>query len=126
MTDSGTSGGTTSGTDGGAGAGPRRDTADELQARMQAFGREAQAAGERLGRDAQAAGERMARDPGWIAFGTWFGRLWGLVLIAIGTWFLADITLGLDLPAFDWQLIWPVALIAIGGLFILTAAVRRR
>jgi hypothetical protein len=113
-------------TDSGSDQGPRRDTADELQARMQAFGREAQAAGERLGRDAQAAGERMAQDPGWIAFGTWVGRLWGLVLIAIGLWFLAGVTLGMDLPTFDWQLIWPVALIAIGGLFVLTALVRRR
>jgi hypothetical protein len=106
--------------------GPGRDTADELQARMQAFGREAQAAGERLGRDAQAAGERMAKDPGLIAFGTWVGRLWGLVLIAIGLWFLGLVTFHLDLPDLDWRLVWPIVLIGLGGLTILVAVTRRR
>ncbi len=111
--------------------------ADEVGDRMRTFGREAQAAGERLGRDAQAAGERfgreaqaagerLAQDPSVIAVGTAIGRLWGIVLIVVGLWLLAELSLGLDLPGIDWGVAWPVVLIALGGLVILSAALRRR
>ena len=113
---------TTGGSDGGAG----RDVTDEIQERVQAFGREAQVAGERLGREAQAAGERLSRDPGVIAFGTWVTRLWGLVLIAVGVWFLGEFSLGWDMPAVDWNMAWPAALIVLGGLVIVSAVLRRR
>ncbi len=124
---------------------PRRDEVgatgqepgDELGDRMRAFGREAQvagerfgreaqAAGERFGREAQAAGERLANDPSVMAVGTMLGRLWGLVLIVVGLWLLAEVSLGLDLPGIDWDLAWPVLLMVLGGLVILSAAARRR
>ena len=116
---------------------PPRDTADELHDRMQTFGREAQAAGERLGRqaqvagerfgrEAQAAGERIAADPNVVSAGIWFGRLWGLVLVAIGLWFFAQITLGMDLPSFDWDVAWPVFLIVVGGTVLVSGLARRR
>ena len=114
-----------------------RDTPDELQDRMQAFGREAQDAGERLGRqaqvagerfgrEAQAVGERLAGDPAVVSAGVWFGRFWGLVLVAIGLWFFGQVTLGLDLPSFDWNLAWPLFLIVIGGTILVTGLARRR
>jgi hypothetical protein len=106
------------------GSGP--DAADHLQDRMEAFGREAQATGERFGRQAQAAGERLARDPAFISLGTWMTRLWGLVLVGVGLWFLADTSLGLAMPRVDWSLVWPLALIVVGGGVILSALARRR
>jgi len=105
---------------------PRRDLADQFQDRMQAFGREAQASGERLGREAQAAGERWARDPELVAAGTWLTRLIGLAVIAVGLWLFAVVSLGLDLPALDWALVWPALLIVLGGLVIVSAILRRR
>ena len=114
-----------------------RDTSDVLHDRMESFGREAQAvgerfgrqaqaAGERFGREAQAAGERHGRDPGVVAAGTWFTRFWGLVLIGIGGWFFARDSLGLDLPPLDWDVLWPVALIVLGGIVITSGLTRRR
>ena len=103
-----------------------RELGDVLGDRMRTFGRDAQAAGERLGRDAQAAGDRLSRDPGVIAVGTMIGRLWGVVLIVVGLWLLAELSLGLDLPGIDWGLAWPILLIGLGGLVILSAALRRR
>ncbi|HEX7949509.1 MAG TPA: hypothetical protein VF494_04100 [Candidatus Limnocylindrales bacterium] len=94
---------------------PPPATRGELNDRMQAFGREA-----------QAAGERLAADPNVISAGVWFGRLWGLVLIAIGLWFFAQVTLGMDLPAFDWNLAWPLFLIVIGGTILVSGLARRR
>lgn len=115
---------------------PARDS-DEVHDRMEAFGREAQAAGERFGRqarvagerfgkEAQAAGERFARDPAVVSMGIWIGRLWGLVLIAIGLWFFAQVTLGVDLPAFDWNLVWPLVLIVAGSSILVSGLARRR
>jgi uncharacterized integral membrane protein len=98
----------------------------DAQSAGERFGRQAQVAGERFGREAQAAGERWGRDPGVIAAGTWFARFWGLVLIAIGAWFFAQTTLGLNVPGFDWDLLWPAALIVLGGMLITSALARRR
>jgi len=94
---------------------PQRDAADELKDRMDAFGREAQAAGQRLGRDPQV-----------VAAATWFTRFWGLVLIGVGLWLFGRFSLELDLPALDWNLLWPLLLIGLGGFVILSAATRRR
>lgn len=116
---------------------PTRDPAGDLHDRMEAFGREAQAAGERLGRqaqvagerfgrEAQATGERLARDPNVVTVGVWFGRFWGLVLIAIGLWFFGQVTLGLDLPNLDWNLVWPLALVVIGATVLVSGLARRR
>lgn len=48
----------------------------------------------------------------------------GLILLAIGLWFFAEQTLGLNLPSLQWGQLWPLVLIAIGG-WILLAQVRR-
>ena len=49
----------------------------------------------------------------------------GLVLVAIGLYYLLDVTLGVDLPSIRWGSVWPIILIAIGGLIILRASSRR-
>jgi hypothetical protein len=47
--------------------------------------------------------------------------VFGVVLLIIGAWFFATHTLGLDLPDLDWDQLWPVALIGLGGWIVLTA-----
>jgi hypothetical protein len=49
----------------------------------------------------------------------------GLVLVAIGLYYLLDVTLGVDLPPIRWGSVWPIILIVIGGLVILRASSRR-
>jgi uncharacterized integral membrane protein len=56
--------------------------------------------------------------------GRWGSIILGLILLAIGIWFFAEQTLGLDLPTLRWSQLWPLVLIAIGG-WILLAQVRR-
>jgi hypothetical protein len=105
---------------------PKPDLADEVQQRMEAFGREAQTAGERLGKEAQAAGERWARDPGLVTAGTWLSRAVGLVFVAVGLWLFGAVSLRLDLPEPNWDLLWPALLVVLGAVVLLSAAVRRR
>jgi uncharacterized membrane protein len=50
----------------------------------------------------------------------------GLVLVAVGLWFFADYTLGLDMPTIRWSQLWPLILIGIGGLVLLGARRDRR
>lgn len=38
----------------------------------------------------------------------------GLAILAIGVWYFADRTLGLDLPRLDADQLWPIAVIALG------------
>jgi hypothetical protein len=47
-------------------------------------------------------------------------------VIAVGLWFFADRTLGLDLPDLDWGSLWPLILIALGAWILLGAGRRRR
>jgi uncharacterized membrane protein len=49
----------------------------------------------------------------------------GLVIVAIGVYFLLDVTLGFDLPRFRLATLWPLLLVAIGGLIVLRAVGRR-
>jgi hypothetical protein len=98
-----------------SGGPPKPDLADQFQERMQSFGREA-----------QVAGDRWARDPGFVTAGTWLTRLIGLAFIAVGLWLFGEVSLGLDLPQLNWDLVWPGLLIVLGGLVVLSAAVRRR
>jgi len=97
-----------------------------FEARMDAFGREAQAAGERFGRQAEAAGKRLASDPTVAGAATTLARLWGLAVLVVGLWFFADVTLGLDMPAIPWGDLWPLAIIAVGLVIIVRGMTRRR
>ena len=49
----------------------------------------------------------------------------GLILVAIGLWFFADQTLGLEMPRLRWSELWPVVLILLGA-WILFSSMRRR
>ena len=54
------------------------------------------------------------------------GRPSGLVVLAVGLWFLADVTIGLDMPNVPWSDVWPLGLILIGGLIVVRGMGRRR
>jgi hypothetical protein len=49
----------------------------------------------------------------------------GLVLLAIGIWYLLDQTLGFDMPRIHWSDFWPVILIVLGAVMIYRSATRR-
>ncbi len=97
-----------------------------FEQRVEGFGRDVGAAGERLGREAEAAGQRLAKDPSWQRAGDTAARMWGLIVLAVGVWFLADVTIGLDMPNVPWGDIWPLGLILIGLLIVVRGAGRRR
>jgi len=97
-----------------------------FEQRVEGLGREAQAAGERLGRQAEAAGQRWSKDPAVVGAADTAGRVWGLIVLGVGLWFFADITLGLDMPAVAWRDLWPVALIVIGLAVVFRGMARRR
>lgn len=67
-----------------------------------------------------------ARPPAFEQRVEGFGRVWGLLLLAVGLWFFADITLGLDMPAVAWRDLWPVALIVVGLAVVLRGLAIRR
>jgi hypothetical protein len=104
-----------------AGPAPR----STFEQRVDAFGREVGAAGERIGREAEAMGQRLSKDPGVQRAADSAARVWGLIVLAIGVWFLADVTIGLDMPAVPWADLWPLGLILI-GLFVVLRGMRRR
>ena len=49
----------------------------------------------------------------------------GLVFLAIGIWYFLDTTLGLTMPDIEWDNIWPIVLIVIGGVIVFRAATDR-
>ena len=49
----------------------------------------------------------------------------GLVFLAIGIWYFLDTTLGLTMPDIEWDNIWPILLIVIGGVIVVRAATDR-
>ncbi len=51
--------------------------------------------------------------------GRWGTIVFGGILVAIGLWFFADQTLGLDMPRLRWSDLWPILLIALGGWIVL-------
>ncbi len=57
--------------------------------------------------------EPASRPP--VADGPRYGSIIvGLVILAVGLWYFADRTLGLELPRLDADQLWPIAVIAIG------------
>ena len=93
----------------------------DFEGRAEALGHRA----EGLGREAEAAVARLGQNPAVRETFDFAGRLWGLVLLAFGIWFFADVTLRLDLPAVAWDDLWPVALILLGGLVVARGIARR-
>jgi hypothetical protein len=78
-----------------------------------------------LGREAEEAAKRWGENPAVKETADLAGRLWGLVLLAFGLWFFADVTLKLDLPSLRWGELWPVVLIVLGGFVVLRGLARR-
>ena len=72
----------------------------------------------------EAAATRLASNPEVRAAGDVAARLWGLVLLAIGLWFLARVTLRVPVPDVAWGELWPVVLIGL-GLIVIVSAGRR-
>jgi hypothetical protein len=97
-----------------------------FEERMERFGHEAEEAGKRIGREAEAVGKRLASDPTVVDAADTAARVWGLLILAVGIWFFADVTLGYDMPNVAWRDIWPVALIIIGLAVVLRGLSRRR
>lgn len=50
----------------------------------------------------------------------------GLFILAIGLWYVADRTLGLDLPRLNWDQLWPLALVGLGTWIIAGPRLRGR
>lgn len=96
-----------------------------FEQRMESFGEEVGAAGERFGRQAEAFGERMAKDPAMSRAADAAARVWGLIILGVGAWFLVDVTLGYDMPSVPWGDVWPVGLILIGLVVVLRGMSRR-
>jgi hypothetical protein len=102
---------------------PSRPTFEQ---RMEGFGRDVEAAGERFGREAEAAGQRLANDPSARRAGDAAARIWGLIVLAAGLWFLFDVTLGMDMPSVPWADVWPLGLILLGGVIVMRGMSRSR
>ena len=80
---------------------------------------------EQFGRDAEEAGKRLAANPVVVQAADTAARVWGLLLIAVGGWFFAEVTLGYDMPAIPWREVWPLGLIVIGLVVIVRGLTRR-
>jgi hypothetical protein len=50
----------------------------------------------------------------------------GVAVLAIGLWYFADRTLGLDMPRLNWNDLCPIALILVGDSIIAGPYLRRR
>ena len=92
----------------------RNDTARRIDEKAQA-----------LGREAEAAANRLATNPAVQDAADAASRIWGLVLLVVGLWFMAAITLRLDLPSVAWSDFWPLILIAFGALIVVRGLARR-
>ena len=96
-----------------------------FEQRVERFAEEAGEAGGRLGREAVAAGRRLTANPTVVGAADTAARLWGLLLIAVGGWFFAEVTLGYDMPSIPWRDVWPLGLVVIGLVVIVRGMTRR-
>ena len=78
------------------------------------------------GHDAEEAGKRFSANPAVLQTADTAARVWGVLLIAVGAWLFAEITLGLDMPAIPWRDVWPLGLIVVGLVVIVRGLGRRR
>ena len=108
-----------------AGPAPEPAPRPTFEQRMDSFGEEVGAAGERFGRKAEEFGERLSKDPSVSRAADTAARVWGLLILAVGAWFLVDVTLGYDMPSIPWGDVWPIGLILIGLLVVLRGMGRR-
>ena len=120
-----------------SGAGPGPGPAPEparptFEERAEAFGKKAEESAEAfgrraeaLGKEAEAAAQRWSSSPAVKESADAASRVWGLVLLAVGVWFFADVTLGMDMPSVAWRDLWPVLLIVFGGFIVLRGMQRR-
>jgi len=97
-----------------------------FEQRMEDFGKRAGATGEKLGHEAEAAAQRWSKDPTVVGAADTATRVWGLLVLAVGLWFFADITLGMDMPAIAWRDVWPVALVVLGLAVLVRGMASRR
>jgi hypothetical protein len=58
--------------------------------------------------------------------GRWGTIVFGVILVAVGLWFFADQTLGLDMPRLRWSELWPIFIIVLGGWIVLGSMRRER
>ena len=100
--------------------------ARSFEQQMEELGRRAGAAGEKFGKEAEAAAKRWSKDPTVVGAADTATRVWGLFVLAVGVWFFADITLGIEMPAIAWRDVWPVALIALGLAVLVRGMASRR
>lgn len=77
-----------------------------------------------FGREVEAAATHLTSNPGVRAVSNVAGRVWGLVILAIGLWFLARVTLHLAVPDVASGEFWPLVLITL-GLVAIAGAGRR-
>ena len=91
----------------------------------QNLGERIEARAEAFGREMEAAGQRLAKDPTVVQVADTAGRAWGLILLLVGAWFLADVTLGYDMPAIPWRELWPLGLVFLGLVVIFRGMTRR-
>ena len=103
------------------GAAPKRT----FEQRMERFGEEVGEAGERFGRDAEAWGQRISKDPTYRGAADTAARVWGVIILGVGVWFLLDVTFGYDMPRVPWGDVWPIGLIIIGLAVLLRGMGRR-
>ena len=80
---------------------------------------------EGFGKEVEDAANRWSKDPGVKGNLTLLGRMWGLLLVAVGVWTFIGVTLGYDLPAVPIRDLWPLALIVLGGVVIVRGLARR-
>lgn len=49
----------------------------------------------------------------------------GVILLLVGGYFLLRNAFGIELPEINWDLVWPVALVAIGAVIVLRGVAGR-